>query len=116
VTPFDKWFESTVVPTMPRDMPADARKLVREPFMACWNAALGATKQRLLTCCCGHQMIEQHIEFGRCTEPGCDCMNACDCWQIVLEHAEADLESALTNHVFAKLLVFDTKPSVGKKS
>jgi hypothetical protein len=40
VTPFDKWFESTIVPTMPPDMPAAARKLVREPFKACWNAAL----------------------------------------------------------------------------
>jgi hypothetical protein len=52
-----------------------------------WNAALNASLELLLRCCCSHPRSE-HEDEGKCTHAGCDCVNLCDCWITVSEMKE----------------------------
>jgi len=39
---FDDWYNSTIAPTLPHDLPEHIRQAARMPLIACWNAALEA--------------------------------------------------------------------------
>jgi hypothetical protein len=99
MTPFDSWYSREVAPKLPNDCPPPIAQASREAMAACWNAALDAAKAKLLRCCCGHQMIEQHKNLGRCTVSTCGCMNACSCWEVVYDSRE-ELMPARIDEVF----------------
>jgi hypothetical protein len=85
---FDEWYSANIAPTLPTDAPPALLKAARESMAACWNAAVDASGDRICRCCCGHQMSEDHQGFGKCKIAGCDCMNACSCWDMVFDCEE----------------------------
>jgi hypothetical protein len=64
-----------------------AAKAVKILAARAWNAALNASLELLLRCCCTHPRSE-HEDAGKCTHAGCDCVNLCNCWITVSEMKE----------------------------
>jgi hypothetical protein len=84
---FEQWWANEKWEGLNIATPAEAMA-ARRIASACWNAAIDATAERIVRCCCTHKMVEEHDDFGKCKVPGCDCMNTCSCWTVVFDSEE----------------------------
>ena len=98
MTPFEQFFTEHVAPGLPKDFPPQLAAAAKKQLAECWNAALEATQEMLLTCCCGHMRAEHNNELFACQHENCTCIQLCDCWIIVSESKEVDHPGILKKH------------------